>query len=595
MRTKTYLFVFICFAQQLFAQQISYTYDQNGNRESGQLLSEDPEFDLPDTLWIGMDAGTDMLVIKNGGLTSFDWFANAADGWLTLDMTNGSAGDTLTLSFTSSPTNRPRYGIIEFGSETAINSPIEVVVEQEPQPNQSPFLVTEIEDILLPVGFEEFKMNIISHFEDPDDDPLDFSFLFSTDTSVTLTKDGDDLVITEIKDGSTNITVIAFDEFNADDSTEFIITVTNEQINVPPFVVNEIDDIFLQEGFDPFDLDISTVFDDVNDDELTYSIIVSNAGFADIQLEGTNISVNSLSIGETHITLKADDGNEGVASTDFIIHVEDINLSPRVVETIDDIEVDEGFDIFSFYVGDVFEDPDEDEITIEFISSETDIVDIKMNANNLIFDEIPMSFGTTTITLTASDPEGLQETLAFQFTINDVNFPPIVIGEIANVMMITEEEVYQVPLDDVFYDYDDDPLTYSISADDDVIEWSLNSNNLLTISPVNTGFSSVVVVARDVMNLSTATEFEVVIDIPLAVDELSELLVYPNPSDGELHVQNPGSLTQITILSTNGEELVIVASQFHNPIDISMFQDGMYIIKAEKKDGSTTYGKLIKR
>lgn len=63
------------------------------------------------------------------------------------------------------------------------------------------------------------------------------------------------------------------------------------------------------------------------------------------------------------------------------------------------------------------------------------------------------------------------------------------------------------------------------------------------------------------------------------IKSATQLLVYPNPTSGLLIIEhNAGSIEKVTIQSINGQTVLAVNNYKDNPIDLSSFSDGIYLV-----------------
>ncbi len=87
----------------------------------------------------------------------------------------------------------------------------------------------------------------------------------------------------------------------------------------------------------------------------------------------------------------------------------------------------------------------------------------------------------------------------------------------------------------------------------------------------------------------------VLLAVTVGVTENGEkeyIAVYPNPATTSLHVQSNGVVNNITLINTVGQ--VVYSSTLNNAIDISNLESGVYFIKVDTDNGTTTQKVLIK-
>lgn len=79
---------------------------------------------------------------------------------------------------------------------------------------------------------------------------------------------------------------------------------------------------------------------------------------------------------------------------------------------------------------------------------------------------------------------------------------------------------------------------------------------------------------------------------PLALEEATDILVYPNPFNDQLTIR--GALQKVEVISLQGKTL-FSASQFDGAIDTKDWLPGMYLLKVQLADGSTQNTRIVKR
>ena len=172
---------------------------------------------------------------------------------------------------------------------------------------------------------------------DDDTDPEDLVVTASASTGlvgsegfVVGTCEGQDetsacrtLTVTPAADanGTATITVTVTDnDTRSDDASEtFVLTV--EAVNDAPVVANAVDDQDLPAGNVPLELALSSVFSDVDDATLAYSVTSSMEAVASVTLADDVASVSPLAIGETTVTLRATDADGLFAEETFVLTV----------------------------------------------------------------------------------------------------------------------------------------------------------------------------------------------------------------------------------------------------------------------------------
>ncbi len=135
-------------------------------------------------------------------------------------------------------------------------------------------------------------------------------------------------------------------------------------VNVAPVVSNPIPDITQNEGFATYDVDLSAVFYDANDDELTYSAVSNNEAVVTVGVIGSTLTLTEVGTGASNITVTANDGNLGTVNDVFVFNniVSSTNLLeslqvevyPNPAESIVNIEFKNAFGDVSLELIDVY-------------------------------------------------------------------------------------------------------------------------------------------------------------------------------------------------------------------------------------------------
>ena len=86
-------------------------------------------------------------------------------------------------------------------------------------------------------------------------------------------------------------------------------------------------------------------------------------------------------------------------------------------------------------------------------------------------------------------------------------------------------------------------------------------------------------------------------DAKTAISDLpaSSLLIYPNPTNGEININNSNNIASITIIDHNGKTLLSRNTDNTNvELDLSAYASGIYFIKIVSVDGSQQIAKIVK-
>ncbi|WP_160496573.1 S-layer homology domain-containing protein [Paenibacillus dendrobii] len=154
-------------------------------------------------------------------------------------------------------------------------------------------------------------------------------------------------------------------------------------------------------------ISIANVFTDADGDVLTYEAKSSDTNIVSAVVEGTDLKLTPTAAGTATITVKANDGQGGIAETTFqttITVPAPINHAPTEANPVgnQNISVTSGTQTVS--IANVFTDADGDALTYEAESSDTNIVSAAVEGTDLKL--MPIAAGTATITVKANDGQG---------------------------------------------------------------------------------------------------------------------------------------------------------------------------------------------
>ncbi|MEO9872789.1 cadherin domain-containing protein [Ekhidna sp.] len=198
----------------------------------------------------------------------------------------------------------------------------------------------------------------------------------------------------------------------------FTIEILNENESI--VAANPIADQELDEGFSSLEIDLAAVFVDTDGDVLSFSVSSSNTAVVTVNNTVSTLTITEVGgFGSSTITVTADDGSGVTTSDAFEVTVVEVNEAPIVANSFPDgFGAPEGFGMTQINYGDVFSDPDGDELTITVSSSDKSVVTVELILNNQ-FSVNEVGVGVSTITVTATDGDGASASDTFTFTVTE--------------------------------------------------------------------------------------------------------------------------------------------------------------------------------
>lgn len=282
--------------------------------------------------------------------------------------------------------------------------------------------------------------------------------------------------------------------------------------NTDPKIINALEDVNLEEGFGTSEISFANVFSDDDNDQLTITISNSNPLIVTITESANSITLTEVGVGTTTITIKAEDGNGGSVTDNFMIAVNaKSNTAPAVKDPLLDEALDEGFSTSEIDISSVFEDSDGDDLSLTASSSDESVVTVIINENSLILTEIGV--GTTTIKLTADDGNGGMISDEITVTVNAAaNNAPVIANAISDLTLDEGFDKQTVDITNTFEDQDNDALNYSLTSSDESVATVSLTGTVITLSEIGNGTTSISVKAEDGNGGSVEDTFEVTVN-----------------------------------------------------------------------------------
>ena len=365
---------------------------------------------------------------------------------------------------------------------------------------------------------EDNSIDVFLNASDSDGDYLTYSVVESGGMNATL--GGNVLTLTPPENyyGEKSITISVTDGEFAD-STDFTLTVN--AVNDAPIVSQPLEDVDLLEDTGAATMVLSSVFSDIEGDELFYNVSLNSNDIINATIVNNNLIITTLSNqngGPVLVTVTGDDQQGGTPASDtFIINVSPVNDSPSL-SSIENQEINEGSYLFySVNASDVDGD------NLVFSAETNSEASINFTGNILSVTPDSEYNGDVSVTVTVSDGE-YSDSTDFTLTVKAVNDAPIVSQPLEDIELLEDSGVAIMVLSTGFSDVDGDSLVYDASFDVDGIISIETNGNILTISTLPNQYGgpvTITVTADDQQGASPAiNKFEVIIlpvnDAPIA-------------------------------------------------------------------------------
>lgn len=193
--------------------------------------------------------------------------------------------------------------------------------------NQAPRVVNPIPTQILDVGGNPYLRNLDATprvFADPNGDILKYAVRSSNNAVAIASMSGSVMRVEAQAVGEASITVTADDQNGGVESTSFTVQTVSENANQAPKLANPIESQTLIEGGSSFSRNLDqppTVFEDPDDDPLSYTATSNHPEVAEVTIFGSLLTVASGEQGAASIAVTATDGRGGSKTFTFDVRV----------------------------------------------------------------------------------------------------------------------------------------------------------------------------------------------------------------------------------------------------------------------------------
>ncbi len=248
--------------------------------------------------------------------------------------------------------------------------------------------------------------------------------------------------------------------------------------------------------------------------------------------------------------------------------VETPNRAPFASAEIPDATVAAG-DSAALDLTPYFSDPDDDPLTFEAVSSDASVAAASASGSSVATRGVAK--GTATVTVTATDPEGLSASQDFKVAVP--NRQPRVADTIPGQQLFRGDSA-TVGVAPYFSDPDGDALAFEATSSDASVATVSVSGSTVAILAVASGRATATVTAADPEGLSVSQDFEIAVPNrpPAVTDSIADQELFrgdsarfgltahfADPDDDSLRFVAASSDSAVTVLSVAGATVTIRA------------------------------------
>ncbi len=424
-------------------------------------------------------------------------------------------------------------------------------------PNRPPVAVGEIADREVAVG-DSITLDAAAYFREPDGQTL--AYAATSDTAVAETSvAGSAVTVAAVAKGRTTVTITATDPGGESATQSFSVTVPNRA----PVAEGTVPAQTVEVG-DSATVDISPFFSDPDGDALSYSAATSDTTVIVAMATGSVISVVAVAKGEATVIVTAADTEGLTATQSFSVEVP--NQAPMVADMIPVQTVAVG-DRVTLDMTPFFADPDGDALHYGAVAMDGDVAVASVEGSAVIVTALAK--GTTTVTVTATDIEGLTATQ--DFTVTVPNQAPVPVGSLPS-QTLQAGAATTLDVTTYFRDPDGDMLAYAALSSDEAVASATASGPTVTVMAVARGEATVTVTATDTEGLAATQSFTVMVPnrAPVVARQISEQQVeqsrtrtlrlttyFSDPDGDDLDFEATSSVPRIATVAVSGRELTL--------------------------------------
>ncbi len=360
-------------------------------------------------------------------------------------------------------------------------------------PNRPPLSAGTVPGQTIEVG-DTSRVVVVPHFTDPDGDALSYSVV-TTDTLVATSAVRDSVVaVTGVAKGGAIVTVTATDTEGLKASLSFAVTVPNRG----PVVVDAIPALTMGVGREAA-MELGSYFGDPDGDGLAYAAVAADSTVVAISVDQGSVTLTAISKGESMVTVTATD-TEGLAVAQ-VFEVTVPNSAPALVHEIPTLTMVVGAKS-TMDLAEHFADPDGDGLAYTVTAADEAVAAVSADGDAVTVAAVAK--GSTTITVIATDSEGLAVTHGFVVIVP--NRAPVGTGTLPGRVMPIGV-VTRVDASSFFMDPDGDELTYGAVVADPLVVRATADARYITLTGSAKGSSLVTVTATDTDGASLARDF----------------------------------------------------------------------------------------
>ena len=364
-------------------------------------------------------------------------------------------------------------------------------------PNRPPEAVGALSADTVAVG-KPRHLDMSSLFSDPDGDTLILAVRTSDSAVVAAVVVGEAVTVAAVGKGEATLTITAIDTEGLAAAQTLTVTVPNRmpvaELAMPPRTIRVGDSVAAE---------LSRFFGDPDGDPLVYEAAALDTSVVRVLLTGAALTIRAAAKGFTTVVITAADSDGMATAQEFAVTVP--NRAPHTTGTIPPWDAVPG-DTVQIDLAPFFSDPDDDDLAFAAAASDPATIDIGVSGAAMSIEAL--SRGGATVTVTATDVDGLAAMQSVAVTVR--NQPPLPVGSI-ETQAIEVGDSTAFGLSTLFADPDGDSLTFVVSSSDSTVLGVFLDRATLKLAAIARGEATVTITAVDAAGLAATQTFGVTV------------------------------------------------------------------------------------
>ena len=278
--------------------------------------------------------------------------------------------------------------------------------------NSSPEAVGTIDALARRVRDGAGEVDVAGAFSDADGDALTYGASSSAASVARVSVSGSTLTVTPVAPGVATVTATATDAAGSGTTARQRFEVV---VNRGPVAVEALPALSLRVEDGAETVDVADAFEDPDGDDLTYAASSSASVVATASASGSTVTVTPLAAGTTVVTVTATDVDGANLSATQTFEATVANRPPAAVGPLETVTTRVGDAGVSLDVAAAFTDPDNDRLTYGASAADPGVARVRVSGSSVRVT--PVSAGSTTVTVTATDVGGSNTAAEQQLTV----------------------------------------------------------------------------------------------------------------------------------------------------------------------------------